>query len=232
MNVDQNELDKFANISSRWWDPDGEFKALHQINPIRMAFTQEFAELKGKKVLDVGCGGGLLSEALAQCGAKVTGLDVEEKSLEVAKLHLLESKLKVNYHLGEVEKLATEKKHIGKYDVITCMEMLEHVFAPESIIKACATLLKPGGYLVVSTINRNPLAFLGAIVAGEYILRLLPKGTHHYEKFIKPSELIAMGRANDLAIVGSAGIAYNPLTKQYSRNDALSINYMLAFCKP
>ena len=194
VNADQAELDKFSALASRWWDPESEFKPLHAINPLRLEWIQECAgSLAGKKVLDVGCGGGILSEAMARGGADVTGIDLADKSLKVARLHGLESGVKVEYRKVPVEELATEQP--GQYDVVTCMEMLEHVPDPASIVRACSTLVKPGGWVFFSTLNRNAKAFLFAIIGAEYVLRLLPRGTHSYDQFIKPSELSAAARA-------------------------------------
>lgn len=194
VNADQAELDKFGALASRWWDPESEFKPLHAINPLRLEWIQEsVGSLAGKKVLDVGCGGGILSEAMARSGAQVTGIDLADKSLKIAKLHGLESGVKVEYRKVPVEQLAAEQP--GQYDVVTCMEMLEHVPDPASIVRACAALTKPGGWVFFSTLNRNPKSFLFAIIGAEYVLRLLPRGTHTYDMFIKPSELAAAAAA-------------------------------------
>jgi 2-polyprenyl-6-hydroxyphenyl methylase/3-demethylubiquinone-9 3-methyltransferase len=225
MNVDQNEINKFSALASRWWDKDGEFKPLHEINPYRLAFIQRHVPVNGQTILDVGCGGGILSEAMAAEGATVTGIDLAEASLQVAKLHLLESKLKVNYQCIAVETLAEQQPQ--HYDAITCLEMLEHVPDPASIIQACSKLVKPGGKLFFSTINRNPKAFLQAIVGAEYLLNLLPKGTHEYNKFIRPSELSEWLRAAELSIVDSTGLSYNPLTRRYSLINSLDVNYII-----
>ena len=213
VNADQAELDKFSALASRWWDPESEFKPLHAINPLRLEWIQECAgSLAGKTVLDVGCGGGILSESMARAGA-VTGIDLAEKSLKIAKLHGLESGVKVEYRKVPVEELAAEQP--ARYDVVTCMEMLEHVPDPASVVRACSTLVKPGGWVFFSTLNRNPKSFLFAIVGAEYVLRLLPRGTHSYEQFIKPSELSAAARAN-LEPVSMRGMEYNPITQIYS----------------
>lgn len=229
-NADQAELDKFSALASRWWDPESEFKPLHAINPLRLGWIRQHAgSLAGKKVLDVGCGGGILSEAMASEGAEVTGIDLAEKSLKIARLHGLESGVKVDYRLVSAEAMADE--HPGKFDVVTCMEMLEHVPDPGSIVQACARLVKPGGHVFFSTINRNPKAFLFAIVGAEYVLRLLPRGTHNFESFIKPSELAAAVRHAGLSAKAFAGMEYNPLTKVYSLTNDTSVNYLMATYK-
>jgi len=227
VNADQAELDKFSALASRWWDPESEFKPLHAINPLRLEWIQECAGgLAGKKVLDVGCGGGILSEAMARAGADVTGIDLADKSLKVARLHGLESGVKVEYRKVPVEELAAEQP--GQYDVVTCMEMLEHVPAPSSIVRACAALAKPGGWVFFSTLNRNPKSFLYAIIGAEYVLKLLPRGTHTYDQFIKPSELAAAVRDAGLQAVGMRGMQYNPITQIYSLSSDTSVNYLMA----
>ncbi|WYX37815.1 bifunctional 2-polyprenyl-6-hydroxyphenol methylase/3-demethylubiquinol 3-O-methyltransferase UbiG [Achromobacter xylosoxidans] len=226
VNADQAELDKFGALASRWWDPESEFKPLHAINPLRLEWIQEsVGSLAGKKVLDVGCGGGILSEAMARSGAQVTGIDLADKSLKIAKLHGLESGVKVEYRKVPVEQLAAEQP--GQYDVVTCMEMLEHVPDPASIVRACAALTKPGGWVFFSTLNRNPKSFLFAIIGAEYVLRLLPRGTHTYDMFIKPSELAA-ARGAGLEPVGMRGMEYNPITQIYSLTSDTSVNYLMA----
>jgi len=226
-NADQAELDKFSALASRWWDPESEFKPLHAINPLRLGWIrQHTGALAGRKVLDVGCGGGILSESMAQEGAAVTGIDLAEKSLKVARLHGLESGIKVDYQLISAEDMA--QRHPGEFDVVTCMEMLEHVPDPGSIVQACATLVKPGGWVLFSTINRNPKSFMFAIVGAEYILRLLPRGTHNFESFIKPSELAASVRRAGLSAQAFAGMEYNPITRIYSLSGDTSVNYLLA----
>ncbi|MCZ8385902.1 bifunctional 2-polyprenyl-6-hydroxyphenol methylase/3-demethylubiquinol 3-O-methyltransferase UbiG [Achromobacter xylosoxidans] len=227
VNADQAELDKFGALASRWWDPESEFKPLHAINPLRLEWIQEsVGSLARKKVLDVGCGGGILSEAMARSGAQVTGIDLADKSLKIAKLHGLESGVKVEYRKVPVEQLAAEQP--GQYDVVTCMEMLEHVPDPASIVRACAALTKPGGWVFFSTLNRNPKSFLFAIIGAEYVLRLLPRGTHTYDMFIKPSELAAAARGAGLEPVGMRGMEYNPITQIYSLTSDTSVNYLMA----
>ncbi len=226
-NVDPADVAKFQALAAKWWDKTSEFRPLHEINPLRLEWIDSLAPLAGKKVVDVGCGGGILAEAMAVKGAQVTGIDLADKSLRVAELHLLESGVSVNY-----EKIATEDfaaQHPGEFDVVTCMEMLEHVPDPAAIIEACSTLLKPGGWAFFSTLNRNPKSFLFAIVGAEYILGLLPRGTHEYSKFIKPSELINTSRRVGLDLIASQGMLYNPITKVYSLSQRdLSVNYLIA----
>ncbi len=228
-NVDHEEISKFEQLASRWWDPQSEFKPLHNINPLRLNYVDGHVELEGKMVLDVGCGGGILSESMAARGATVTGIDMGEGPLSVAKLHLLESGLDVNYRRISVEQLAAEQPE--HYDVVTCMEMLEHVPDPSSVIRSCARLTKPGGTLFFSTLNRNPKSYLFAIVGAEYILRLLPKGTHDYDKFIRPSELDRWIRASDLKSTEITGLNYNPLTQTYSLSSNVDVNYMVCAVK-
>lgn len=236
-NVDPAEIQKFSALASRWWDPNSEFKPLHAINPLRLSWIQAHINpgepaqaLKGKTVLDVGCGGGILAEAMALGGGDVSGIDLAEKSLTVAKLHSLESGVKVNYESISAEAMA--QRQPGTFDVVTCMEMLEHVPDPASVVQACADLAKPGGWLFFSTINRNPKSFLFAIVGAEYILKLLPKGTHSWEAFIKPSELADACRAADLNVTTVIGMTYNPFTQVYKLGDDTSVNYLLAARKP
>ncbi len=224
-NVDPHEINKFEQLASRWWDPQSEFKPLHEINPLRLNYIDERAPLKGKKVIDIGCGGGILSESMAARGAQVTGIDMGEAPLSVARLHGLESGINVDYQQITAEQYA--EQHPGEYDVVTCMEMLEHVPDPASIVQACATLVRPGGHVFMSTINRNPKAYLYAVVGAEYILKLLPKGTHDYKKFIKPSELTQWLRANALGIQDLSGMSYNGFTQQYKIADDISVNYLL-----
>lgn len=226
INVDPVELQKFSELAHRWWDPHSEFKPLHDINPLRLGYIDRVAGLKGKRVLDVGCGGGILSEAMSNSGARVTGIDVGEKPLKVAQMHLLESNLDVEYRNITVEALAEEKPH--EYDVITCMEMLEHVPDPASIVNACARLARPGGRVFFSTINRNPKSYLFAILGAEYVLNLLPRGTHDYARFITPSELAGFCRRAELQAEHLIGMSYNPFTKVYALVDDTSVNYILS----
>lgn len=225
VNADPAELQKFAALAHRWWDSGSEFKPLHDINPLRLDFIDRSAGLRGKSVLDVGCGGGILAESMAQRGAQVTGIDLGEKALKVAQLHRLESGVDVDYRLVAVETLAEERPE--SYDVVTCMEMLEHVPDPSSIVAACARLVKPGGRVFFSTLNRNPKSYLYAVIGAEYILSLLPRGTHDYAKFIKPSELSGWARAAGLETSGMVGMSYNPLTGRYVLNADVSVNYIL-----
>jgi 2-polyprenyl-6-hydroxyphenyl methylase/3-demethylubiquinone-9 3-methyltransferase len=225
INVDPAELDKFSQLAHRWWDPHSEFKPLHDINPLRLNYIDGRVGLKGKKVLDVGCGGGILSEAMAARGAAVTGIDLADKPLKVAQLHLLDSGLQVDYRKIAVETLAAESP--GCYDVVTCMEMLEHVPDPRSTVEGCAKLLKPQGWCFFATINRNPKSYLFAIVGAEYVLNLLPKGTHDYAKFLRPSELSRFCRHAGLTTKGVIGMSYNPLTRVYSLSTDVSVNYIL-----
>lgn len=225
-NADQLELDKFSALAHKWWDPNSEFKPLHEINPLRLNYIDRLASLSGKSVLDVGCGGGILAESMAGRGATVTGIDLAEKSLKVAKLHLLESGAKVDYRCIAVETLAAE--HPASFDVITCMEMLEHVPNPESVVRACAELVKPGGWVFFSTLNRNPKSYLFAIIGAEYVLNILPRGTHDYARFIKPSELSRFARGAGLAVNNLIGMTYNPLTKAYKLGRDTDVNYTIA----
>ncbi len=224
-NVDPTELQKFSDLAHRWWDPNSEFRPLHEINPLRLDWIDRLASLKGKKVLDVGCGGGILAEAMAARGANVTGIDLAEKPLGVARLHLLESGRSVDYRQVSAEELATQEA--GTYDVVTCMEMLEHVPNPASTIASCAALAKPGGHVFFSTISRNPKAYLFAVIGAEYILQLLPKGTHDYAKFIKPSELSRWAKSVGLEVDEIIGMSYNPLTKAYSLGRDTDVNYLV-----
>ncbi|MBA1288798.1 bifunctional 2-polyprenyl-6-hydroxyphenol methylase/3-demethylubiquinol 3-O-methyltransferase UbiG [Pseudomonas japonica] len=224
-NVDHAEIAKFEALAHRWWDRESEFKPLHEINPLRVNWIDERAHLAGKKVLDVGCGGGILSEAMALRGATVTGIDMGEAPLAVARLHQLESGVEVDYRQITAEALAEEAP--GAYDVVTCLEMLEHVPDPSSVIQACARMVKPGGQVFFSTINRNPKAYLFAIVGAEYIMKLLPRGTHDFKKFIRPSELGSWARAADLRVRDMVGLTYNPLTKHYKLASDVDVNYML-----
>ena len=225
INADPAELEKFGELAHRWWDPNSEFKPLHDINPLRLGWINTCAPLRGKRVLDVGCGGGLLSESMAALGAEVTGIDLSDKPLGVARLHLLESGQKVDYRKISVEALADELP--AHFDVVTCMEMLEHVPNPSSTITACARLVKPGGQVFFSTLNRNPKSYLFAIVGAEYVLKMLPKGTHDYAKFIKPSELCRWAKMGNLEPSELIGMSYNPITKEYSLGKDTSVNYLL-----
>ena len=225
VNVDPAELEKFASLAHRWWDKNSEFKPLHAINPLRLNFIDGIVGLQGKRVLDVGCGGGILSESMAEKGAEITGIDLGEKALKVAQLHQLESGTQVDYRLISAEDLATQQP--ANFDVVTCMEMLEHVPDPEAVVRACAQLVKPGGSVFFSTINRNPKAYLFAVIGAEYLLKMLPKGTHEYEKFIKPSELSSWARHAGLNVNQLKGMGYNPLTQHYSLNNDVTVNYLI-----
>ena len=225
-NVDQSEIDKFSALAHRWWDPTSEFKPLHAINPLRLDWIESITSLAGKKVLDVGCGGGILAESLSKAGGIVTGIDLSNKALKVAELHQLESNTLVQYRSISAEDLA--KQEPENYDVVTCMEMLEHVPDPSSVVQACATLCKPGGSIFFSTLNRNPKSYLFAIIGAEYILKLLPKGTHEYDKFIKPSELAGFTRQAGLELLEIKGMTYNPLTQIYRLGSDTDVNYMIA----
>lgn len=225
LNADEIELKKFSELAHKWWDKNSEFKPLHEINPLRLNYIDSLTSLKNKRVLDVGCGGGILAESMYFKDAEVMGIDLGEKALNVAKLHQLESGAKVHYQLISVEQLAAEQP--ASFDVVTCMEMLEHVPDPASIVAACAKLVKPGGSVFFSTINRNPKAYFFAVVGAEYILNLLPKGTHDYAKFIKPSELSGWARQVGLTISGLRGMSYNPLTKHYWLGHDVSVNYLM-----
>ncbi len=225
-NVDPIELEKFAQLAHKWWDPKSEFKPLHDINPLRVDYIERLAGFAGKTALDVGCGGGILSESMAERGAKVTGIDLGEKPLQVAKLHLLESGKQVEYIKVAVEEFATQRAE--QYDIVTCMELLEHVPDPQSTIAACAKLVKPGGWVFFSTINRNFKAYILAVIGAEYVLHLLPRGTHDYSKFIKPSELAQYARNAGLSLADLTGMTYNPLSQVYSLGKDSDVNYMIA----
>lgn len=226
MNADPKELAKFSDLAHRWWDPTSEFKPLHEINPLRLGWIDATAGgLKGKTVLDVGCGGGILAESMAALGAQVKGIDLSDKALKVALLHLYESRLEVAYDEVSAEDLA--QREPAQYDVLTCMEMLEHVPDPASTVRACATLVKPGGHVFFSTLNRNAKSYVFAVIGAEYILRLLPRGTHDYAKFLKPSELAQYSRAAGLTLTSIIGMSYNPLTKVYALNNDTSVNYLM-----
>lgn len=229
-NVDPAELEKFSELAHRWWDPASEFRPLHEINPLRLAYINETAELQGKLALDVGCGGGILAEAMARCGAQVTGIDLADKPLQVARLHLHESGLNVSYRKIPVEELARESPR--SFDVVTCMEMLEHVPDPAATVRACAELLKPGGHAFFATLNRNPKSYLYAIIGAEYVLNLLPRGTHDYARFIKPSELAAACRNAGLDVTATIGMTYNPFSKIYALEADTDVNYILCARAP
>jgi len=229
-NADPAELAKFSELAHRWWDPLSEFKPLHELNPLRLKWIEGIAPLEGIDVLDVGCGGGILAESMANHGARVKGIDLSEKALNVARFHLLESGVQVDYELCPAEELAAREP--GRFDVVTCMEMLEHVPDPASTVGACATLARPGANVFFSTINRNPKAYLLAIIGAEYVLNLLPKGTHDYAKFIRPSELSRYCRNAGLELRSIIGMSYNPLTKVYSLGDNTDVNYLVHAVKP
>lgn len=226
-NVDPAEVAKFNALASRWWDTDGEFRPLHEINPLRLDWIRQHVDLSGARVVDIGCGGGILAESMAAAKAKVTGIDMAEAPLAVAKLHLHESNVDVDYRQATPEELAANEA--GSFDVVTCLEMLEHVPDPARVIQSCAELVKPGGHVFFSTINRNPKSFAFAIVGAEYVLKLLPAGTHEYEKFIRPSELEAWARHAGLSHKDSIGMHYNPITKEYSLGEKLDVNYLMYF---
>jgi 2-polyprenyl-6-hydroxyphenyl methylase/3-demethylubiquinone-9 3-methyltransferase len=225
-NVDPAELQRFSDIAHRWWDPQGAMRPLHELNPLRLKWIDDKVGRAGKRVLDIGCGGGILTEAMAARGAEVTGIDMTAKLLKVAELHALESGAQVDYRLTSAEALATQEP--GRYDVVTCLEMLEHVPDPRAVVRACADLARPGGWIFFSTINRNPKSFLFAIVGAEYVLRLLPRGTHEYAKFIRPSELAGFCREAGLQAQASRGLQYNPITRRYWLDGNTSVNYMIA----
>ena len=230
-NVDPQELAKFSELAHRWWDPDSEFRPLHQINPLRLEWIDSLAHLKGQRALDVGCGGGILAEAMARRASHVTGVDLATRPLGVARLHALEAGVEnIEYREIAAEALAAEAP--GRFDVVTCMEMLEHVPDPSSVVRACATLVRPGGWVFFSTLNRNPKSFLFAIIGAEYVLRLLPKGTHEYARFIRPSELARWTRESGLTLEGSKGMEYNPLTRRYRLSGDTSVNYLFACRRP
>ncbi len=229
-NADPAELQKFSDLAHRWWDPASEFKPLHDINPLRLGWIDGIAPLAGQRVVDIGCGGGILSEGMAALGAAVTGIDLSEKALGVARLHLFESGLTVDYRHVSAEQLAAE--HPGEFDVVTCLEMLEHVPDPSSTVAACAQLVKPGGHVFFSTLNRNAKAYLLAVIGAEYVLKMLPKGTHDYEKFIKPSELSRYCRQAGLDTVDLIGMSYNPFSRTYSLGRDTDVNYLLHATRP
>ena len=231
LNADPAELAKFSDLAHRWWDQDGEFRPLHQINPLRLEWINNLSPLRGLQVLDVGCGGGILADSMARAGARVMGIDLAAKALKVAQLHALEAQTpNVQYREISVEALAAQQP--GSFDAVTCMEMLEHVPDPASVVRACATLVKPGGWVFFSTLNRSPKSFLLAIVGAEYLLNLLPRGTHEYAKMIRPSELAAYCRAAELDLRHTRGMEHNPLTQRYWLSDDTSVNYLFATQKP
>jgi 2-polyprenyl-6-hydroxyphenyl methylase/3-demethylubiquinone-9 3-methyltransferase len=229
-NIDPAEIRKFEELATRWWDRQGEFKPLHDINPLRLNFINTGSPLTGKRVLDVGCGGGILSESMAECGAKVTGTDMGKAPLSVARLHAMEADLDIDYQQITVEDLATA--HAESFDIVTCMEMLEHVPDPSSVINACQQLVRPGGSVYFSTINRNPKSYLFAIIGAEYVMKMLPAGTHEYSKFIRPSELDVWCREAGLDIISIQGISYNPVTSMYRTGSNVDVNYMVHYIKP
>ncbi len=229
-NVDPAELAKFDSLASRWWDTQGDFKPLHEINPLRLDWIRQHINLRDCHAVDIGCGGGILTESMAAAGATVTGIDMADGPLSVARLHQHESGAEVDYRKSTAEELAANEA--GEYDVVTCLEMLEHVPDPSQVIKSCAELVKPGGHVFFSTINRNPKSFLFAIVGAEYVLKLLPSGTHEYAKFIRPSELEAWARKAGLELVSSIGMQYNPFSKEYSLGSNLDVNYLMYFRRP
>ncbi len=230
MNADPSELKKFSNLAHHWWDLESEFRPLHEINPLRLEWINTRAALAGKNVVDIGCGGGILAESMARKGAKVTGIDLSDKALKVADLHGMESNTEVRYEKIAAEDLA--EREAGQFDVVTCMEMLEHVPDPESIVRACAILVKPSGQVFFSTLNRNPKAYLQAIIGAEYLLRILPKGTHDYTKFITPAELAQFARNAMLTVDTLRGMSYNPFTRIYSLNRDTGVNYLMACTRP
>ncbi|MFK5949909.1 MAG: bifunctional 2-polyprenyl-6-hydroxyphenol methylase/3-demethylubiquinol 3-O-methyltransferase UbiG [Methylococcales bacterium] len=229
-NVHQHEIEKFGSQAERWWDPQGEFKTLHDVNPLRIHFIQGYADLQGKRIVDVGCGGGILTEALAKHGADALGIDLSEDLLDIAELHGLESGISASYKKISAEKLAEQQPN--SFDHVTCMEMLEHVPDPSSIISACSKMVKPGGMVFFSTLNRVPKAYLLAIVAAEHLLKMVPKGTHEYKTFIKPSELSQTARQAGLELQGIVGIEYNPFSKRFKLGKDIDVNYIAAFKRP
>jgi len=229
-NVDAAEVAKFNALAARWWDPEGDFRPLHEINPLRLDWIRQCADIGGRKIVDIGCGGGILAESMAAAGATVLGIDMAEGPLNVARLHKIESGVDVDYQKATAEELAAQ--HPDEFDVVTCLEMLEHVPDPLQVIRSCAALVRPGGDIFFSTINRNPKSFMFAIVGAEYVLKLLPAGTHEYRKFIRPSELDAWAREAGLQLESSIGMLYNPFTKEYSLGPDLDVNYLMHFRRP
>ncbi len=228
-NIDPAEIAKFSELATHWWDPHGEMKSLHDINPLRLHYIDQNSSLKGKKVIDIGCGGGILSESMNQLGADVTGLDMSKEAIQVARLHQHESGARVDYFVSTAEDFAT--KHPGEFDVVTCLEMLEHVPDPSSIVRACAELAKPGGSVFFSTLNRNMKSYLFAIIGAEYVLNIIPKNTHDYAKFIRPSELSEWARKSGLIVKNMTGLTYHPLNKTYKLCDDISVNYLAYMIK-
>ena len=229
-NIDANEIAKFDSLAASWWDPEGDFRPLHDINPLRFDWIRQRAHLPQNKVVDIGCGGGILTESMASQGAIVTGIDMAEKPLSVARLHQIESGADIEYIQSTAESLASDRA--GQYDIVTCLEMLEHVPSPSNVIAACQKLVKPNGDVFFSTINRNPKSFLFAIIGAEYMLKLLPQGTHEYEKFIRPSELESWARTSGLQLTDSIGMHYNPLLREYKLGPNIDVNYLMHFRKP
>jgi 2-polyprenyl-6-hydroxyphenyl methylase/3-demethylubiquinone-9 3-methyltransferase len=229
-NVDAAEVAKFDALAAGWWDPDGEFRPLHEINPLRLDWIRQNVELEGSKVIDIGCGGGILTESMALAGAAVTGVDMAESPLAVARLHQIESGAEIDYRQATAEEMARD--HAGEFDVVTCLEMLEHVPSPAGVIASVHELLRPGGHAFFSTINRNPKSFMMAIVGAEYVLKLLPAGTHEYQKFIRPSEMDEWARLAGLELKASIGMHYNPLTREYSLGPGLDVNYLMHYHRP
>jgi 2-polyprenyl-6-hydroxyphenyl methylase/3-demethylubiquinone-9 3-methyltransferase len=228
-NIDADEIEKFEKLASRWWDPNSEFKPLHDINPLRLDYIDRLAPLKDRQVIDIGCGGGLLTEGMAKRGARTIGIDMGKAPLTIARLHQHESGLEIDYRQTTAEQMAATEG--GNFDTVTCLEMLEHVPDPAAVIAACAQLIKDDGYVFLSTINRNPKAYLFAVIGAEYLLRLLPKGTHDYTKFIRPSEMEKWARAGGLQLVDLTGMSYNPLTQEYKLGSDVSVNYIACFRK-
>jgi len=225
INVDPSEVEKFNALATSWWDSEGQSKPLHEINPLRLNFIKQYCKLENQDIIDVGCGGGILSEALAKNGGQVTGIDMGEKALKIAQLHALEAGLSIDYqHITAEQK---SQQSAGQFDVVTCMEMLEHVPDPQSVIQACAQLVKPGGHIFFSTLNRHPKAYLLAVLGAEYIMNMLPKGTHDYQRFIRPSEMASWCRQAELEVGNITGISYKPLTKEYSLSDDVKVNYLM-----
>lgn len=229
-NVDNAEVDKFDAMAARWWDPEGELHPLHVINPVRLRFIQQYADIVGKKVLDIGCGGGILSESMARAGASVTAIDMAQSALTVARLHAVETGMEIDYQFTSAEQYASS--HAGEYDAVTCLELLEHVPDPVSLLESAARLTRPGGRVFVSTINRNLKAYMLAVLGAEYVMQLLPKGTHRYDRFIRPSELAQWARKAGLQLVKEVGLHYNPLFRSAYLTDSVDVNYLMCFEKP